>query len=829
MAFVMSSVVADLRFAFRLMTRGPGTTVILVLTLALGIATSTAIFSVVNSVLLKPLPYKDPDRLMRVYTEFLGRMQLKKFWVSGPELWDLQQGCKRTCESVGGWMRGTASFSGGDRPVRVRAAYATHQLLPMLGVEPLMGRYFDASEDTPGDPRVVVIGYNVWQRAFGGDQDIVGKVVHVDALPMTVVGVMPKGFDFLGGEEAWMPSTADLQDQKRRGGHNFEVVARIKPGMTSEDFRTEIASLVSAWSDGRKPGDAGPHFVGANHPMITVPLHADIVGSMSTALWLLQAAALFVLLISIVNVANLLLARSETRNREIAVRHALGAGRLRLIRQFLTESVTLGVLGGGLGILLAVWAVDGIVALIPPSAPRVAEIGLDATAVIFAVSCSLLASFLFGLAPILHARKTDIHSSLKDGGPRMTGSKARLRVRRGLVIAEVALALVLVVGCGVMVKSFLKLQDVDLGFKPDHLLTAEVELPPKNYPDGATVVPFFQRLQDRLLALPGVESATVISGLPPQRRLNANDINFPGRENDNQTTPWNVDYWQVVGDRTFETLGMRVTRGRALGPGDTAAAPGVVMVNEAFANKFWPGKDPIGQIVSVSGGDDDPNQQTVVGVFADVKQQGLDRPAGTEVAFSAWQSDKLVGGSFNTMSVVIRTKGDPLDLAPALQKAITGIDPTLPVSKLRTMDDVLWEAVARPRFLMFLLSAFAGMALLLAAIGIYGVMAHTVSQRTHEIGVRLALGAQPGQVRRMVLIQAGTLAAIGVVIGVVGAIALHAGLGNSLRGVMYGEALVQPVMLIGVGVVVMIAALLATWIPARRATRVEPMVALRAE
>jgi putative ABC transport system permease protein len=827
----MSSVVADLKFAVRLMTRGPGLTVILVLTLALGIATTTAIFSVVNSVLLKPLPYKDPDQLHRVYTEFLGKMQLKKFWVSGPELWDLQQGCKRTCESVGGLMHGTASFSGGDRPVRVRAAYATHTLLPLLGVQPLMGRYFDASEDTPGDPRVVVIGYNVWQRAFGGDPDIVGKVVHADAMPVTVVGVMPQGFDFIGGEEAWFPTTLDINDQNRRGGHNFDVFVRLKPGMTGADFQEEIKSLIHAWSDGRKKGDAGPHYIGPEgHPMITVPLHDDITGSMSTALWLLQAAALFVLLISIVNVANLLLARSETRNREIAVRHALGARRRRLVRQFLTESVALGVLGGGLGILLAVWAVDGIVALIPKSAPRVSEIGLDATAVIFAVACSLVASLLFGLAPILHARKADIHSSLKDGGPRMTGSKARLRVRRGLVIAEVALALVLVVGCGVMVKSFMRLQSVDLGFKPDHLLTAEIELPPKNYPDGATVYPFFQRLQDRASALPGVVSATVIGGLPPQRRLNANDINFPGRENDNATTPWNVDYWQIIGDRTIETMGMRLVRGRAIGPGDTAGAPGVVMVNEAFAKKFWPGQDPIGQLVNIDGGPPEPGkEQRVVGVIADVKQMGVDRPAGTEVIFTAWQSEALAGFAPNTMNVVLRTKGDPMDLAPALQKAVASLDPTLPVSKLRSMDDVLWEAVARPRFLMFLLTAFAGMALLLAAIGIYGVMAHTVEQRTHEIGVRLALGAQPGQVRRMVLRQAAILAAIGVGIGIVGAVALQAGLGPSLRGVLYGEALGQPLMLAGVGAVVMIAALVATWIPARRATRVEPMVALRAE
>jgi putative ABC transport system permease protein len=826
----MSSVVADLKFAVRLMTRGPGLTVILVLTLALGIGASTTIFSVVNSVLIKPLPYKDPDKLVRVYTEFLGKMQLRKFWVSAPEVHDLQQGC-RSCESVGAWARGTASLSGGDRPVRVEAAYANHQLLPTIGVPPLLGRYFDASEDTEGDPRVVVLGYHAWQRAFGGDPDIVGKRIHLDAIPVTVVGVMPEGFDFLFGEEAWVPSGTNFATNTRRGGHNFEVVVRLKPEASIATFRSELEALTAGWTAAAGGGeDSGPHHIRKDkHPMIAMPLHDDIVGSMSSALWMLQGAALFVLLISIVNVANLLLARSETRNREIAVRHALGARRRRLVRQFLTESVVLGGIGGALGILVAVWALDGILALIPASAPRVSEITLDTSAVIFAVACSLGASVLFGLAPILHARRADIHSSLKDGGQRTTGSKARLRVRRGLVIAEVALAVVLVVGCAVMVKSFLRLQQTELGFEPDHLLTAEIELPPKTYPDGATVNPFWHRLEDRLQVLPGVEAAAVVRGLPPLRRLNANDIHFPGRVRSVEDVPWNVDYWNAVGDDTFNTLGMRIVRGRGLGPQDSAGAPLVVVVNEAFANKFWPGQDPIGQRVAVSSNDESTIEQRVVGVVADVKQQGVERPAGTEVFITAWQSPEIVDGAFNTMSVVIRTKGDPAAMGPMLQKVVADLDPTLPVSKLRSMDDVLWEAVARPRFLMFLLTAFAAMALLLAGVGIYGVMAHTVAQRTHEIGVRVALGAQPMQVRRMVLRQAGTLAAIGVVIGVVAAVGLQVALGPSLRSVLYGENLGHPVLLTGVAVVVMVSALLATWIPARRATRVEPMVALRAE
>lgn len=829
----MSSVVADLRFAVRLMTRGPGLTVILVLTLALGIATSTAIFSVVNSVLIKPLPYKDPEQLVRVYTEFRAdKMQLPKFWVSAPEYFDLARAC-RSCAETGMWTRGTGSIAGGDRPVRVDAAYATASLLPMIGVKPALGRWFDAGEDAPGgDFTVAVLGYNVWQRAFGGSPDVIGKHVTIDATPVTIIGVMPKGFTFLSTEEIWIPLKADPADVSHRGGHNFEVVIRLKPDASFAAFQSELDALMAAWSAGRHREDNGPHFIHKDgHPMIAFPLHDDVVGGMASALWMLQGAALFVLLIAIVNIANLLLTRSETRSREIAVRHALGARRRRLIRQFVTESLAMGVIGGGLGVLGAVWALDGIVALIPQSAPRIHEIRLDATAVLFAVACTVGASVLFGLAPILHARRTDIHTALKDGSPRMTGSKARQRVRRGLVIAEVALAVVLVVGCAVMVKSFIRLQRVDLGMKPDHMLTAEIEIPAKVYTDAASGNQFWQRLEDKLVALPGVVDATLVGGLPPTRRLMANDIEFPGRAHTPDDAPWNVDYWNIIGDRTIETLGMRLVRGRALGPSDTAGTPNVVMINQRFADRFWPGEDPIGKVVNIAGWNDKGTPQTVVGVVADVKQMGIDRPAGTEVFLTAWQYPQIVGDDHAhlILDLAIRTHGAPGDLAPALDKAVHAIDPTLPVSKLRTMDDVMWEAVARPRFLTFLLSAFAIMALLLAGVGIYGVMAHTVEQRTHEIGLRVALGAQPRQVRWMVLRQAGSLAVIGAAAGVAVVAALQLALGAKMKTVLYGAALADPLVLGGVAVVVLGAALLATWIPARRATTVEPMVALRTE
>ena len=826
----MGSLWLDVRYALRMMTKSPGLTAVLAITLALGIGASTTIFSVVNSVVLQPLPYHEPDRLVRVYTEFYGKgINLREFSVSGPEVGELMRDC-RTCEAVGAWQKGTASLSGGDRPTRVYATFATYTLLPMLGVKPHLGRFFDKSEDRPGDYTVIVLGYDVWQRAFNGDPDILGKRILMDAMPVTVIGVMPKGFDFFDRSEAWLPANGDYV--KHRSSHNWQVLARLADGQTIESFREELRSLQESWAKAiggstTEDREGLPHTLGNYHPMIAVPFHANLVGSLAKTLWLLQAAVLFVLLIAIVNIANLLLARAETRSREVAVRHALGASRPRLVRQFITESMLLGLLGGGLGILVAVWAVDGVTALIPRSAPRAAEIALDAKAVFFAVGCSIFAALLFGLAPIVHAKKHDIHGALKDGSNRMTGSKRQLRARRALVIAEIALAVILVVGCTVMIRSFLKLQNVDLGFKPENVLTFGIELPEKAYP-GTSADVQWHRIEDRLRALPGVQGATLLSGLPPMRSQNSNDLHFPNRTRSEDAHSWNVDYWQFVGTNTIEVMGGRIVKGRAIDARDTADAPNVVMINEAFAKKFFPGQDPIGQQIGVH---DEKHIQTIVGVVADYKHGGIEKAAGTELFLPVYQWAKWneEGKSIPSLNVMVRTEGDPRAIIPAVTRVMKEIDPTVPVFQVRTMDDVMWEAVARPRFLTFLLTCFAALALLLAAVGIYGVMAHTVAQRTHEIGLRVALGAQPHQVRSMVLKQAGFLVLTGVAAGLGAAIVLELAIGNALAKLFYGEHVSQPVLLAAVAVAVTIAALLATWIPVRRATRVQPTVALRSE
>jgi putative ABC transport system permease protein len=826
----MGSLGQDIRYALRMMVKTPGLTAVLTITLALGIGASTTIFSVVNSVVLRPLPYEQPDRLVRVYTEFKGGLGLSRFWVSPPEYLDFSQTCG-TCASTAAWSRGTASLSGGDRPVRIEAAYATQTLLPLLGVRPILGRWFDKSEDVPGgDPTVMVLGYDVWKRAFGADKRIVGRQIHLDAMPVTVIGVMPPGFDFLDREEAWVPLNVDYA-KANRGGHYLNVIARLKPGVSLTAFRSELHTTSLGWAKGQR------HTMGENHHMLANAFQDDLVGSLATTLWLLQGAVLLVLLISIVNVANLLLARSETRTREVAVRHALGASRTRLMRQFLTESMLLALLGGGLGVLVAVWAIEGVSALIPKSAPRASEISLDFKAVVFAVACAVAAAVLFGMAPILHARRTNLHGALKDGSNRMTSSKARLRVRRALVIGEIALAVILVIGCTVMVRSFVKLQNVQLGMKPDHLLTFEIELPTKSYP-GTTGAQFWTRLQDRLRALPGVKSAGLIDGMLPARPINANDIEFPDKPRPVHVpgfgVPWNVDYWQVLGEDTLDTIGARVIRGRNILPSDTAESPSIILVNEAFAKRFYPNEDAIGKRVVIYGrGDPGEPTQEIVGIVADMKQAGIDKPSGTEI-YIPWRQYQKLGPpeeatSPNSLFAVIRTVGEPTNMTASIHHVIAELDPSLPVSKLRSMDDLMWEAVARPRFLTFLLASFAGIALLLAAVGIYGVMAHTVAQRTHEIGLRVALGAQPRQVRAMVLRQAATLVAAGVATGLTVAVALQLLLESSLANLFYGERLSQPILLAGVALAVTFTALLATWIPARRATRVEPTVALRSE
>ena len=563
---------------------------------------------------------------------------------------------------------------------------------------------------------------------------------------------------------------------------------------------------------------------GPRHPVIANSLYGETVASAKWSLYLLQGAVAFLLLIATANIASLLLARAEARNREIAIRAAVGADRLRIVRQLLTESVVLGLLGAALGLGIAVWGIDLAVALLPEGAPRRNEIAMDGWVLAVGIGCSLGTSLLFGLAPALHARTDDLYHGLKEGGRTTTGG-ARLRIRRGLVVVEIALAVVLVIGCGLMLRSFSRVQEVDLGYDPDGLITMQIELPEKTYPKWQSVVTAWERLSADVRALPDVQHATLMSGMPPDRKIMANDIFFVGRarEPEGQGPVWNVDYWQIVGDDYFDTMRVRRLSGRPI----DRTSESILLVNEAMARKFWPGKDPIGSVVSVNSDEAGPFQ-TIAGVVADVKQAGLDKPTGTEVylpfRLAAKDDDE---GAPRRMYLAIRSHGDPTELVRGVRRVVNRFDPNLALSEIRTMDQILWEAVSRPRFFAVLLGGFAGIALLLAAIGIFGVMSYSISQRTRELGIRMALGAPPAGVRRMILREGMLLVGLGLVLGVVGALALNVALSKVLGGMLFGVTALDPMTFVAVPVLVAVIGAIACWLPAARATRVDPILALR--
>jgi putative ABC transport system permease protein len=810
----------DLRFGARMLFKNPAFTAIAVLTLGLGIGAITAIFSVVNAVLIRPLPFPRPDELVRLYTQF-PQQKFDKFWVSPPEYWDISRDFT-TFQSVAGYQMAGAAVTARERPMRAPAAYTTWTFARTIGVQPEIGRYFAAYEDLPGDITTAVISHRMWRNVFGGDREVLGKRIVVDGMTVSIIGVMPADFSYPQADtDLWLPLQLD-PSSIFRGNHRVNVVARLGRGVAIEAARAEAATVMAGYKASHTQHRLAP----PDHPLVMYPLKDEVVGPVRSTLWLLQAAVVFVLLIACANVSNLLLARAEARAREIAIRSALGAGRSRLVRQFLTESVLLGLLGGVLGLVLAVWGVDMTVALLPKGAPRATEIGIDRVVLAFAVACAVGTSLLFGLAPIAHTRVADLGAALKEG--QRTVGAPRQRFRRGLVITEVALAVVLVIGCGLVVKSFIRLSAVDPGFRPEGVVTGQIEIVEKTYPKPEDMLAFWLRLEDELGAQPGVTSVSLVGGLPPARQINANDAQFEGVPETPQLIH-NIDFWNPVGADYFRTMGLRLVRGRFLGPEDTADSMPAVVINEALARKFYPGADPIGRHLRINPGprENPPPWQTIVGVVGDVKQQGLDAPTGTEVYFTLRQNQLMTHGMRQNLYVALRGEVAAATLEGIIRNVVFKMDPTVPVYNLRTMDEVMYEAVGKPRFVAFLLGVFSALALALAAVGIYGVMSYAVAQRTRELGIRMALGAQAGAVRRLVLFEGLLLAGAGVVFGLIGAYAVGAGLRSELAGLLYQVRAVDPVTFSGVGGLVLGVAALACFVPALRATRVDPMIALR--
>jgi predicted permease len=821
----MDTLLTDLRFAVRTLRRNPVFTLITVLTLALGIGANTAIFSVVNGVLLRPLDYPRPERLVFITTQF-PTLGFDQFWMSVPEYAEFREHTQ-AFSSVGGYSVGAANLgtSPPSRPVR---ALVTPDLMPTLGTPPLHGRWFEADDGRPGAAPVVILSWETWQSEYGGDAGIVGQSIQVNSTSTEVVGIMPRGYDVHDSRiELWQPLTIDPSTfAGSRGGHFLYLVGRLKDDVSFERALDDTAALVNRWREIAPQGHV-PSV--PNHQLRLDPLKDDIVGSVKTALLVLQGAVAFVLLIACTNLANLLLARAESRQREFAVRTAMGAGRRRLLRQFMTEGVLLSLMAAVVGVGLAWVGLRAMLGINPDAIPRTSAVGLDVTVLAFTLLTAVGTGIVFGLAPLLHLTQR-LTMSLRDGGRGTTGSRLRTTLRGALVVSEVTLAVILVVGASLLVRSFVNLMQVDSGFDREQLVTFSLVLPSVNY-NPARRVTFYTDLQQRLQAIPGVQSVSAMTGLPPNRQVNANDTDFehispapPGSTPDpNGPPPENVDYYQTVMVGYTEAMGIPVVEGRSFEFGD-AGGPPVVLINEALARRFYPDRSPVGQRLKPGIG---PFGQvpwfTVVGVVKDVKQGGVDQPAGTELYLLAEQGPRLANSAPTNMNLVMRSSL-PLDaIANQIRASVQALDPTLPIVRLRSMDDVFATAVARPRFITWLLGIFAGLALLLAAVGTYGILSYLVTERQQEIGIRMALGSPQRTVLWMVLRQGLLLAVAGIALGVGGAVVA----GRQLEAMLFGVSPTDATTLVFVAGLILITAVAACLVPAIRATRIDPMVAMR--
>lgn len=808
----------EVRHAVRGLLRQPGFTLVAVATLGLGIGANTSIFSVVHGVILEPLPYPEADELVSISSAFPS-MGFETFWVSPPEYLEFAERT-RSFETVGAYRGSEVSVGGGERPERVPGAYGTAQLFEALDVTPQLGRVYTREEDIAGAAPVVVLSDALWQRTFGADPSIVGRDIDVNGMRSTVVGVMPPGFDLNDeGIELWRPLALDPSDPGGRASHYLNLVGRLNDGVAFESAERELVDLVAGWEEAN-PGD-GHVPTPDNHPMSMIPLQDLVVSDVRTALFVLLGAVGLVLLIACANVANLLLARAESRQKEVSVRVALGAGRGRLLRQFLTEGVVLAGLGTLLGLGVAWGSLRLLRVMGPGELPRLAEVDLDGTVLLFTVAIALFTGVLFGLAPARYLSGRGTAGTLRDGGVRTTSGGGSVRLRSLLVVSEVALALVLTLGSGLLIRSFAELTSVDPGFEAEGLLTFELYLPEEAYPEPADAPAFHDRLRDRLGALPGIVSVASMDGLPPMRDLNANDTEFEGVERLPDGPAHNVDYYQTVHGPYLETMGIQVVQGRSFTAADRAGSLPVALVNETLARVFYPGQDVVGRRLRPCCGGDDWFE--IVGVVADVKQGGLDAPTGTELYLVVEQVSEVYDRPIRSMHVVLRASVPPTSLAPQVRRIVSELDPSLPIAGLRTIDEVLSGARARPRFLTTLLGAFAGLALLLAAVGTYGVMSYAVAQRSREMGIRMALGAEAATVRRLVLRRGMGVAIVGLIVGLAGAWWLT-GLMESL---LFGVAARDPATFVVVPLILLAVAVTASWIPAHRATRVNPIVVLR--
>ena len=811
----MEDFLQDFRFGLRTLLKSPGSGLVAIVALSLAIGANTAIFSVVSAVLIRPLPYKDPDRLVVMWSNKLSK-GMRQQPVSALDFKDFAAQ-QQVFDEIGAFRAQPAVLTGSELPERVETASVSPSVFEMLGMQPAIGRGFDSAEDQPGKNTVAVLSDRLWRRRFGADPNIAGRQLILDGASYTIIGVAPSQFRLPDTpSELWIPYTPDSKElgPRKRGYRFLKVIGHLRPGVSLEQAQSDMRRIAYRLEQQYTESNSG-------YSVDIVPLREQLIGDIRPTLWMLMGAVVFVLLIACANVANLLLARAGDREKEIAVRTALGAHPKRLVRQLLTESVMLSLLSGLVGVLLAAWGVSLLIGLGPANVPRMREISIDWRVLVFTMAVSVATGIVFGLAPAMASLRADLNSILKTSGRSSTGHRSRTRMRNILVVCEIACCVVLLAGAGLLMRSFVRLQQVNPGFRMDHVLTMQLALPESRY-SGMKVGLFYKQLIERVEALPGVQSAAVSRYLP----LSGSDasINFliesqPVVASANQPRA----KYRAISAGYFTAMGIPIIKGRYFDRSDDNPARRVVIINEAMARRFWPNEDPIGKRIQ---GIDQGKWCTIVGIAGNVKHAGLDAAANEEMYYPYLQVPvelmSLVEGS---MALVVRTTTDPATMAEAIRNEVRALDRDQPVFNVRTMEDVAEGSVAQQRFRTLLLVVFASVALLLAAVGLYGVMAYSVAQRSNELGVRTALGAQRSDILKLVVAHGARLAGIGIGIGVLLALAFT----RVLSRLLFNVSAMDPVTFGFTCVLILAVALLASYIPALRATKVDPVSALRNE
>jgi len=816
----MENLLHDIRFGFRTLIKNPGFSAVAIIALALGTGVNSAIFSVVDAILLRPLPYRNPDRLVLVWTS---NPTTPRDAMSVPDFFEYRDQ-NQVFEELGAFSYDDFNITSGDEPEHIAGTMVSANYFDTLGVNFTRGRGFLPGEDQALAERVAIIGDGLWKRRFASDPNIVNQTIQLNGAPFTVVGVAPPSFQspnpedkpeiwvpiaFDGGDRFRVPSVTSPETIKDRRNRFLIGIGRLKPSASPKQAQAEMDTIAGRLREQYKDTNAS---LGIG----VVPLREHFVGKIETALTLLLGAVGFVLLIACANVANLLLARSVARKKEIAIRAALGAGRFRLIRQLLTESVLLAMIGSALGLALAYGEIKILIALNPANIPRLSEIHIDSRVLAFTFVIAIVTGLVFGLAPALDSSRTDLNETLKEGARGSTGGIAGRRVRNLLVVSEVALTVMLLIGAALMMRSLYSLQKVKPGFNPENVLTMMVNVPAYKYSKDDQIRTFYQQALDRIQSLPGVQSAAAITSLPLTTAVIIRlRFSIDGRPPASPNEALRANFRGISSDY-FRTMSIPLSKGRYFTEQDHDKAPAVLIVNESFANRFWPNEDPIGKHLTIPfiGG-----SREVVGVVSDVKHSSLDTESGLEMYVPYTQKP------FNFMGLVVRTTGDPIRMAPAVRGEILSIDRSQPVYDVKSMSQIVGESVSQPRLYTLLLAIFATLAVVLAAVGIYGVMSYSVTQRSHEIGIRMALGADRSDILKMVVGNGMLLAAVGMALGL-GAAFVSA---RVLESLLFGVGIRDLTTFISVPLLLAAITFLSCFIPARRATHIDPMVALRYE